>query len=217
MQRLGLLAQGQWGLFTKPQAEAVGVGWSTLARLTERGVIHRVAHGVYRIGGTSEPDHLGLRAAWLQLEPSTPAWARFEPRGLALVSHASAAALYALGDLRADVHEFTLPTRKQTRRTDVRLHRGDVAPGDWQIVRGLPAARPGRVLADLVADGVDLDTVARMTAEVADRSLDYPDAVAAHLGPYAKRFGFAQGDGHALYEYLLALAGRSDLAERAVA
>jgi hypothetical protein len=217
IQRLGELAQGQWGLFTKTQAEMAGVGWTTLARLNGQGLIHRVAHGVYRIGGTGEPDHLGLRAAWLQLEPGTPAWARFDGPEVAIVSHASAASLYDIGDLRADVHEFTLPVRKQTRRPDVRLHRGTVGPGDWQIVRGLPTTRAGLVLADLIADGVDLETVARMTAEVTDRLLDYPDAVTAHLGRYAKRFGFTQGDGQGLFEYLLALAGRPELAERAVA
>lgn len=40
-----------------------------------------------------------------------------------VVSHRSAAALYRLGDLPADVHEFTLPARRQTRRVDVRPHR----------------------------------------------------------------------------------------------
>ena len=72
--RIAEVAEGQWGLFTRPQAEQVGVGWTTLARLTKGGLTERVGHGVYRIRGAGAPDHLALRAAWLQLAPEVQAW-----------------------------------------------------------------------------------------------------------------------------------------------
>ena len=124
--RLRDLAEGQWGLITLQQAGAADVAWRSLTRLVEAGLLERVAHGVYRIRGATEPDHLGLRAAWLQLDPSRPAWQRLDAPGVAVLSHASAASLYGLGDLRADVPEFTIPERTQTRRPDVRIHRGTV-------------------------------------------------------------------------------------------
>ncbi len=206
LSRLAEVAEGQWGLFTRPQAEQVDVGWTTLVRLVKGGLTERVGHGVYRIRGSGEPDHLALRVAWLQLAPNTPAWARFDEPELAVVSYASAASMYQLGDLRADIHEFTLPVRKQSRRRDVRPHRGTVPASDWIMLGGLPVTRAGRTIGDLVASGIDLETVARITADAVDRVLDYPRVISDHLAASAARFGFARGDGKALFDYLLSIA-----------
>ena len=97
---------------TRRQAATAGVAASSLAQLIKDGRLDRVAHGVYRVRGGGEPDHIALRAAWLQLDSEKPAWQRFDDPDVAVVSHASAAAMYGVGDLRADVHEFTLPSRR---------------------------------------------------------------------------------------------------------
>ncbi len=123
------LAEEQWGLITRRQAQAAGVSQATLTRLVSADILDRVAHGVYRLAGSSPADHLGLRAAWLQLDPETPGWERRPEQGI--VSHRSAAALYGIGHLPADRHEFTLPVRRQTRRQDVRLHIGTISDGLW--------------------------------------------------------------------------------------
>lgn len=205
--RIRDVAEGQWGLVTLQQARAAGVAWRSLSRLVEGGLLERVAHGVYRIRGGAEPDHLGLRAAWLGLDPARPAWERLGDPDVAVVSHASSAALYEVGDLRADVHEFTLPRRRQTRRGDVRIHRGRVPPEQCVVLGGLPATRAGRMIGDLLADQVDPDGVARIAAEVLERVLDYPRVVAASLAPHARRFGCRRGDGVALLDELLRRAG----------
>jgi hypothetical protein len=204
------VADAQWGLVTRQQAERAGVAWSSLAGLARAGSLERVAHGVYRVRGAGAPDHPGLSAAWLQLDPSKPAWSRLDDPLVAVVSHASAAGLHGIGDLRADVHEFTLPVRRQSRRTDVRLHRGTVASADRIVLDGLPTTRAGRMVADLIADHVDPGAVAHITVEVLDRELDYPRAVVDDLAPYSNRFGFAPGDGVALLDHLLHLAGSRD-------
>src|ERR1700694_2163328 len=108
-------AEGQWGLITRLEREALGIRPATLSRLLADGTLERVTHGVYRVRGSGEPDHVGLRAAWLLLDPAVPAWERLDDPDVALVSHASAAELYTVGDLRADVHAFTLPARRHTR------------------------------------------------------------------------------------------------------
>lgn len=162
---------------------------------------------MYRVRGAAEPDHLGLRAAWLRLDPARPAWERLDDPDGAIVSHASAAALYGVGDLRADVHDFTLPRRRQTRRGDVWIHQGRVPPEQRVVLGGLPTTRAGRMIADLLADHVDPDGVARITAEVLERVLDYPGVVAEALAPYAQRFGCRRGDGPALLDELLRRAG----------
>jgi len=213
LQRLFDVAEGQWGLLTRQQARQAGVEASSLARLTREGLLERVTHGVYRIRGSAEPDHLQLRAAWLALDPGTPAWARVRSPDVALVSHASAASLYGVGDLRADVHEFTLPVRRQTRRADVRLHRGLVPDGQRLLIDGLPSTTAGRMIADLLGDHVEPAAVAQITAEVVRRAQDYPSTIAQCIAPLAARFGFRRGDGVALLDHLLLLANYSERAE----
>jgi Transcriptional regulator, AbiEi antitoxin len=208
--RLRDLAEGQWGLVTLPQARAAGVAWRSLTRLVEAGLLERVAHGVYRVRGGAEPDHLELRAAWLQLDPARPAWQRLDDPDVAVVSHASAASLYDVGDLRADVHEFTLPHRRQTRRSDVRIHRGTVPPERRILVDGLPTTRAGWMVGQLLADHVDPDAVAQIAREVLERVQDYPRVVAEAVSPYAQRFGLERGDGVALVDELLRRAGSRD-------
>jgi Transcriptional regulator, AbiEi antitoxin len=201
------IAEDQWGLVTRRQLEALGIRPATLARLLADGTIERVTHGVYRVRGAGEPDHVGLRAAWLALDPALPVWRRLDDRDVALVSHASAADLYGVGDLRADVHEFTLPARRQTRRADVRLHRGRVPDEDRVVLRGLPTTRAGRMIGDLLADHVDPESVARITAEAIDRVLDYPRVIAERIAPFAARFELRRGDGVGLLDELLTVAG----------
>jgi hypothetical protein len=207
LQRLRDLAEGQWGLLTLRQAKQAGVGWRSIARLVDAGLLERVAHGVYRVRGGAEPDHIGLRSAWLQLEPDRPAWERLDDPDVAVVSHASAAALYGVGDLRADVHEFTLPHRRQTRRPDVRIHRGRVPESRRLLLGGLPTTRAGCMVGDLLADNIDPDSLAQIVVEVIDQVHDYPRVVAESLAPHAARFGFAKGDGVALLDHFLRHAG----------
>jgi hypothetical protein len=203
IQRIRDVAEAQWGLFTLAQAKGAGIGWRSVARMADAGLIERVAHGVYRVRGGPEPDHQGLRAAWLQLDPARPAWERLDDPDVAVISHSSAASLYGLGDLRADVHEFTLPKRRQTRRPDVRLHGGQVPKSRRILVGGLPTTGAAWMIGDLAADNVDPEAVARITTEVLDRVLAYPWDLAEALAPSAQRFGLRKGDGLAVLNYLL--------------
>jgi predicted transcriptional regulator of viral defense system len=209
LQGLRDVAEGQWGLVTLRQARAAGVAWRSIARLVDGGLLDRVAHGVYRVRAGPEPDHLGLRAAWLQLDPHRPAWQRLDDPDVAVVSHTSAAALFGVGDLRADIHEFTLPYRHQTRRLDVRVHRASVPVDQRLIVHGLPTTSAAWMVGDLLADHVDPDAVALITTEVLDRILAHPRDVAEALDRYAQRFGLHQGDGVALLDELMRRAGSS--------
>jgi len=77
LRALANLAEDQWGLVTRRQAEVAGIARSTFDRLVAGGsVLRRVAHGVYHLTGAPLPDHVELRAAWLQLAPEVPAWDR---------------------------------------------------------------------------------------------------------------------------------------------
>jgi hypothetical protein len=206
LQTLAEVAQDQWGMFTRRQAELDGVPSTTFERLAASdSMIERVAHGVYRFIATPIPEHLELRAAWLQLSPETPTWKRTAEQGL--VSHRSAAALYGLGELPADRHEFTLPVRKQTRRADVRLHRRSVTEINWVNLDGMLVTRPSRIAADLLADREDLEAVARITTEAIRKIYDYPGTFTKSLAPLSARFGLRHNDGYGLLRWMLELVG----------
>jgi predicted transcriptional regulator of viral defense system len=203
LEALAEVAEDQWGLFTRRQAERTGMAWTTLARLTKDNATERVAHGVYRLRGAPPVDHLALRAAWLQLAPDTPAWRRTARQGV--VSHRSAASVYGLGHLPADVHQFIMPVRRQSRRPDVRLHRADLDRGEWTSLAGLPVTRPARTAADLLDDREDPEAVAHVVADAIRSVHDYPGAVARAIARYAIAFGLPDTDGLALLEWLLDL------------
>ncbi len=209
--RLADLAAGQWGLLTAPQAHNVGVSRVRLSRLSQSGILLRLAHGVYALRGAGAGEHLDLRAAWLGLEPTRTASDRLGdgPAG-AVSSHASAADLYGFGDLDADRHEFTLTARKQTRRPDVRLHRKALDAGDITLVEGLPVTTPERIVVDLLAAGHDGEHVAGVLAgAVRARAVDV-GRLGPRLAPFAARAGFAPRDGQSLLDHLLELGGVSD-------
>jgi predicted transcriptional regulator of viral defense system len=197
LRRLGEIAEEQWGLVTRRQAEAAGISRATIARLsaTDPGPagLERVASGVYRLRGAPQPDHVDLRAAWLRLAPGVLAWQRAAEQGV--VSHRSAASLFGLGHLPADRHEFSLATRRQSRRPDVRLHLRALGETEWVELSGLPVTRPSRTAADLLSDGEDPGAVAQVIADATREGLDRPGAFADSLAPYAARFGLRRGDG----------------------
>ena len=205
------LAEGQWGLLTSAQARLSGVSRVQLTRLVDAGFLIRLAHGVYVLRGATGIEHLELRAAWLGLAPERMAADRLRnPTQQGVVSHASAARLHQLGDLEADRHEFTLPTRKQSRRSDVRLHRGTLLAGEITVVAALPVTRPERVVVDLLADRQDGEHVARVLASaVRSRSIAL-ERLALGLSPFAARFGLPAGAGDRLLDHLLELGGAAD-------
>lgn len=207
MSRLISLAEEQWGLVTRRQAQLAGVPAATLTRLISEGTLDRIAHGVYRLAGAPLADHLELRAAWLQLAPDVAAWERRPEQGL--VSHRSAAALYGVGHLPADTHEFTLPARRQTRRRDVRLHLGAVEDR-WISLRGLPVTRPSRIAADLLREREDPEAVAHIVVDALRAVYDYPGTFAVTLAPAAAQLGLRRGDGMAVLRWLLDLVGDRD-------
>ncbi|MGH2704935.1 MAG: type IV toxin-antitoxin system AbiEi family antitoxin domain-containing protein [Actinomycetota bacterium] len=208
LSRLSQIAEDQWGLVTRRQAELAGVSRATLQRLASEGVLERVAHGVYHLTGAPTPDHLEVRAAWLQLAPEVPAWQRTPEQGV--VSYRSAAALYGLSHLPADRHDFTLPTRRQSRRPDVRLHQRPLRQGEWVSLHGLPVTRPARIASDLLDDKEDPEAVAHVVADAIRAVYDYPGPFADALASHAARFGLRRGDGIALLRWLLDLVGDPD-------
>lgn len=204
IESLADLAEDQWGLVTRQQAENAGLAWTTISRLASREVLERVTPGIYRLRGSPPADHLELRAAWMQLAPAVPVWDRTPEQGV--VSHRSAASIYELGDLLAERHEFILPERRQSRRSDVRIHKSSLNRGEWINLKGLLVTRPSRIAADLLADGEDPEAVAQIVVKALRQANDDPRSFATALGPLAHRFGLRKGDGKALLRWILELS-----------
>lgn len=202
------LSSAQWGLFTSAQAAAHGVSRLNLSRLTEAGLLGRVAHGVYRDAGVAGDQFEGLRAAWLAIIPKVEAGVRLQSRtDDAIVSGTSAAFLHGIGDLREERHEFTSSVRRQSQREGVRISTRYIGNEDITIRHGLPTTTVERTLVDLVVDRVDLSLVAKALGDAMRNGSVNLEGLAHRLAPLAARNGLPAGDGQALLDRLLRLAG----------
>lgn len=206
--RLADVAADQGGLLTTAQAGAVGVSPQQVARLARSGALEPVVHGVHRLAGAGADRLGGLRAVWLALEPATLAGdrvSREDPSGV--VSHRSAAVVHGFGDVEADVHEFSVSTRRRSRNPEVRLHTAAVDRGSWTVVSGLPVTTVVRTIADLAAVRTDGGHLARVVSEALSGLQVGLEEVAAALRPFAHVYGAPLGDGAALVERFLDEAG----------
>lgn len=210
------LAAEQWGLVTTAQARSLGVSPQAVARLANQGALERMMHGVYRVTGAPPSPLDDLRAAWLALDPARRARERLLDDAPAVVSHRSAAVIHELGDLEADQYEFTSGERKQTRRPDIRIHRGQVRKEEWIAIDGLPVTSVVRTVADLAAARVDGGHLASVVRDALTRQQVDDQQLIDVLRHYAHHYGARMGDGKALLSRLLQESGISEPIERAV-
>jgi len=199
------LATTQWGLFTTAQARAAGMHPKHLATLADAGAIHHVRHGIHRIHGAPWHPHEDLRAAWLALDPTRTADERLTEGPItAAVSHRSAAKVLQLGDVDADLPEFTLPRRRQTRLNDQRFHVGTLTADDTELVDGLPVTTAARTIDDLAAALLDGGHLAGIIHAAINTGHLAPAAAAAILDRHSRRYGHPRRNGQRLLDHLLA-------------
>lgn len=213
------LASEQWGLVTAAQASLVGVSAQSMARWAREDVLTRLAHGVYKVAGSPYDPRDDLRAAWLMLDPQRTATERISARQLdAVISHRSAAQQHGLGDLDADVYEFTVEGRRQTRRKDVRIHTRATAieRESWTLVDGLPVTTVLATIVDLAAIQTDGGHLAGIVRDALATAVVDLDSLSEALRPYAHRYGAALGDGEGVVQRFLAEAGLPRTTQRAV-
>ena len=205
---LAELSASQWGMVTSAQAVARGVTRLDLSRLAEDSQLVRLAHGVYRDAGAPADEFESLRAVWLSTDPSSLAEERLSDLvGGVVVSGASAASLHRVGDLPADRHEFSAPIRRQSQRPEIRYRQRKLDPGDVAIVNGLPVTTIEQTVADLVEARVDLSLVADALRDATRSRRLGLGRLEELLGPLAARHGLRKGDGRALLDRLMAIAG----------
>jgi very-short-patch-repair endonuclease len=144
---IATLATMQYGVVSRAQLLAAGIGPGAIATRLDRHQLHPLHRGVYAVGHTALAPLAREMAALLACGPG------------AVLSHWSAAWLWRLLELADDLVELTVP-RSNRRRPGLRVHRSrSLAPEDVRMLRGLPVTAPARTLLDLaeVANARDLE------------------------------------------------------------
>lgn len=198
----------QWGMVTSAQASMHGITRLDLSRLAADGQLERLAHGVYKDAGAPAGPYDDLKAAWLSTDPKTMGEARIKDLANGVVvAGESAADLHSIGDFRALRHEFVSPARRQTQRSGIRYRQRTLDPRDVTLVDGLPVMTMERTIADLIEEVGDLSLVADALRDASHkRDLDH-ERLRSLLAPLAQRNGLKKGDGAAVLNRLMEIAG----------
>lgn len=166
-------ANGQEGYITRAQARTL-VTDTSLRRAVDDGRLVSPARGVYRFAAGPEHPHEALYAAWLLLDPDHTSGERLNDPD-ALVFGRSALEVLDLGDLPAYRHTFAVKAPRRLRRKDVSFRVRQWGPGDWMQAEGMPVARPAWVVAEMVADGADLEHMRMILGDANRDRLDMDD------------------------------------------
>jgi len=142
MARLSKLSAPSCGVFRGTEAVEAGVTRNQLGSLRRQGVIERVHPDTYRMTAVVPSSEQELRAAL--------AWAGEN----AAAAGASAAELYGLEGVRAEVPEIVLPRSLRKKSDRVRVHQGDRRALMVRTVRGV---RVTGIEATLLALAATLD------------------------------------------------------------
>lgn len=153
--RLEEAASSQHGYVTRAQARMLDVSDVDLVRLSKRGDLKRVDHGVYKFRGAADLRWESVWVQWLRLNPDELAFHRTR-KPAEVVAGRTAAWIYELGDLDPEPFEFVVDQRHQTRREGIRFRRESIARSDWEIREGLPITRPNKIVSDLLMQHVDV-------------------------------------------------------------
>lgn len=135
---IGRLAARQHGVVSHPQLCAIGLSPSAIRARKARGLLIDLHRGVYAVGYPPRGPHGHWIAAALACGPG------------AVVSHASAAALWKIRASAATRIDVTVPTRAGRSRRGLRVHRADLLLASQVTeVEGVPCTTVARTILDL--------------------------------------------------------------------
>ena len=202
---LAELAAAQYGVVARGQLRAAGLSDTAIARRVQAGRLHRVHRGVYAVGHTALSPSGRWIAAVLACGPG------------AVLSHASAAALWGLRPSASTRISVTVPASVTRRVPGLRVHRArSLGVDEVATERGIPVTSAARTVLDLAATLSDRALERLLDQAERARLTDTPsvEAVArAHPGH--------RGAGRLLRVLAVHLPGttvtRSDLEERMLA
>ena len=133
------LAREQHGVVSRPQLIGLGMGSRAIEGRLERGSLHRLHKGVYKVGYR----RVGRKGRWMA--------AVLAGGEGAVLSHRSAALLWRLLPPRAESIAITCPPGRIVRRQGIVGHEAGLRGDEWTIDDGIPATSPFRTIFDLAA------------------------------------------------------------------
>ena len=137
---LNAMSRDQFGVFTLAQAVACGFSRSTISRRASRGVYEHMYPSVYGVAGAHDSWNRQAIAAV------------FSVKGLAAVSHRSAAYLWGMTSRAPDVIEVTSQRHQRVLRAGFTVHESkDIMMSDVVRVDGIPVTSAVRTVVDLGA------------------------------------------------------------------
>jgi very-short-patch-repair endonuclease len=136
--RISMLARRQHGLVSRAQLAEMGLSASAIDGRVRRGALHLVRRGVYAVGHRALPPRAHLMAAVLACGPG------------AVVSHASAAALWGIRPSAATRIDVTVADRRRG-RAGIRVHHAPLPPEHVTVIDGIPVTTIERTIVDLAA------------------------------------------------------------------
>jgi very-short-patch-repair endonuclease len=136
---IAALAQRQHGIVSRQQLLRVGLGRRAIEGRIERGTLHQLHRGVYKVGYR----RIGRKGRWVAavLAAGSDAW----------LSHRSAARLWRLMPPGDEWAEVTCLRGRRARRRGIVVHEGAVAADERQVVDGIPVTSLFRTVFDLAA------------------------------------------------------------------
>lgn len=149
------LALEQYGYVTADDARQLGFGPGHLVDLARRGDLDRVAHGLYRfkVVPVTMRDQLMEATLW--------------PRGLGVISHATALDLWDLCDVNPAKVHVTVPKHGRIRRQvppAYEVHVRDLDTADVTRTEGIPVVTVRRA----ILDGIE----AKVGGHLIDQAVD---------------------------------------------
>lgn len=135
--RIAALAEAQFGVVARWQLSELGLERGAIGRRLGAGRLHRLHAGVYAVGHDAHRPE----AVWIAAVLACGA--------RAVLSHRSAAALWAIRAGEGPHPDVTVPTRNGRRRPGIVIHRSPLAASDVVVRAGIAVTSPARTLVDL--------------------------------------------------------------------
>jgi Protein of unknown function (DUF559) len=151
---LAEIAGRQHGIVARGQLEGFGISGESINRWVRGRRLHRIHPGVYAVGH----DAITMRGRWMA--------AVLASGNGAVLSHASAAALWGIWGSGTGMTHVTL-RRKTRSRNSICRHFGVLPRDEVAVVEGIPVTSAARAVLDLAADKGEA------AAEAALREMEY--------------------------------------------